>query len=271
MHIKVLVPCVDKTIDQVKELAAFLRVDSDAIFLNQNGADGKEAFSLNGHNIEVIFTKAKGVSMARNLLIKNANCDVGLFIDDDCVLSSGYVQEIEKAYDEFPSADAIRFNTARTYWNPVNAHATKDCKAGFRDLSSFGVVGLSFRPSVFASKLISFDEHLGAPNYLFNGEDSVFLFDLCQKSQEVYQSSFYICEVKETKKSSWFEKFDKRYFVTKGYVYTHLYGINWPFALARMYLKYRKDYHLSYAKVRKYAALGHVMYKEHFYEEPKDD
>jgi hypothetical protein len=128
MHIKVLIPCVNKTIDQVKELAFFLQVDSDAIFLDQNGVDGRESFSLNGHNVEVICTKAKGVSMARNLLIKNANCDAGLFIDDDCILSSGYVQEMEKAYAEFPSAEAIRFNTVRTYWNPVNAHATKDRK-----------------------------------------------------------------------------------------------------------------------------------------------
>jgi hypothetical protein len=271
MVIRVLVPCVDKTIDQVKELALFLRVESDAIFLDQNGVDSRESFTLNGHNVEVICTKAKGVSMARNLLIKNANCDVGLFIDDDCVLSSGYAHEIEKAYAEFPSAEAIRFNTVRAYWNPVNAHATKDRKAKFGDLSSFGMWGLSFKPQAFIDKGIFFDEHLGMPNYLYNGEDSVFLFDLCQKSKEVYLSSFYICEVKETKKSTWFENFDKRYFVTKGYVYTHLYGINWPFALARMYLKYHKDYKMKYPLVRKYAALGHAMYKEHFYEEPKDD
>jgi hypothetical protein len=146
MVIRVLVPCVDKTIDQVKELALFLRVESDAIFLDQNGVDSRESFTLNGHNVEVICTKAKGVSMARNLLIKNANCDVGLFIDDDCVLSSGYAHEIEKAYAEFPSAEAIRFNTVRAYWNPVNAHATKDRKAKFSDLSSFGMWGLSFKP-----------------------------------------------------------------------------------------------------------------------------
>ena len=132
----------------------------------------------------------------------------------------------------------------------------------------FDMWGLSFRPEAFLSKGIFFDEHLGMPNYLYNGEDSVFLFDLCKKSEKVYLSSFYICEVKETKKSTWFEQFDKRYFVTKGYVYTHLYGINWPFALARMYLKYHKDYKMKYPLVRKYAALGHAMYKEHFYEEP---
>jgi hypothetical protein len=271
MHIKVLIPCVDKSFEQVKELASFLQVESDAIFLDQNGQDSKQSFGLNGHTIEVIMTIKKGVSMARNMLIKNAQCDVGLFIDDDCVLAPGYVAAIEKAYSEFPKAEAIRFNTVRTYWNPVNAHATKDRKAKFSDLSSFGMWGLSFRPQAFIDKGIFFDEHLGMPNYLYNGEDSVFLFDLCKKSEEVYLSSFYICEVKETKKSTWFEQFDKRYFVTKGYVYTHLYGINWPFALARMYLKYHKDYKLKYPLVRKYAALGHAMYKEHFYEEPKDD
>jgi hypothetical protein len=181
-------------------------------FLTKNGQDFKQSFDLNGHTIEVIMTIKKGVSMARNMLIKNAQCDVGLFIDDDCVLAPGYAAAIEKAYSEFPKAEAIRFNTVRTYWNPVNAHATKDRKAKFSDLSSFGMWGLSFRPEAFISKGIFFDEHLGMPNYLYNGEDSVFLFDLCKKSEEVYLSSFYICEVKETKKSTWFEQFDKRYF-----------------------------------------------------------
>ena len=139
MHVKVLIPCVSKSLEQVKELASFLHIDSDAIFLDQNGQDSKQSFGLNGHAIEVIMTIKKGVSMARNMLIKNAQCDVGLFIDDDCVLAPDYVTAIEEAYSEFPKAEAIRFNTVRAYWNPVNAHATKDRKAKFSDLSSFGM------------------------------------------------------------------------------------------------------------------------------------
>jgi len=271
MLIKVLVPCLDRSLDQVKELAVFLGIEGEAVFLDQCGKDSKDSFELNGHRIEVISTRKRGVSMARNILIENAQCDIGLFIDDDCVLTSGYLAAIEAAYQRLPSAQAIRFNTIRKYWNPVNARAEKERKASFSDLSSFGVWGLSFRPAALMERNLFFDEHLAAPNYLYNGEDSIFLFDLCRKLDYVYLGTFDVCEVKETKKSTWFEKFDKRYFVTKGYVYTHLYGWKWLLAIVRMYLKYHKDYQMKYKQIRQYARIGHEMYIHHQYEEPRDE
>jgi len=271
MRIKVLVPCLDRNLDQIKELASFLHIESEAIFLNQCGKDSHDRFEMNGNEIEVISTSKRGVSMARNLLIENAKCDVGLFIDDDCVLSPGYVPSIVAAYNKFPAAEAIRFNTIRNYWNPVKAHADQERKARFRDLSSFGVWGLTFRPNVLLAKGLLFNEHLAAPNYLYNGEDSIFLFDLVKKLDHVYLATFDICEVKETKKSTWFENFDKRYFVTKGYVYTHLYGWKWRLAILRMFMKYHKDYKLKYSVIKKYAATGHFMYVHHQYEEPTNE
>ena len=271
MVVQALIPCLDKTKEQIVELCSFLNVQSDAMFLNQTGTEQEYGVEFDGHRIEVIETSWRGVSKARNELIKRCKADVGLFIDDDCVLSDGYAQQLEEAFSALPDADAVRFNTRREYWNPVNAHATGRRKAKFRDLSSFGMWGLAFRPDRFREKRVYFNERLGAPNYLYNGEDSTFLYDLCKKSKYVYLDPFVVCDVKETKESTWFTSYGKRYFVTKGFVYTHLYHGLWWLALRRMYMKYGKEYKMPYKDVKWYAKMGRLMYKTQSYEEPKGE
>ena len=271
MTLQALIPCLDKTKEQILELCSFLNIQSDAMFLNQTGHENEYELSFGDYRIHVVETVWRGVSMARNELIRRCQTDVGLFIDDDCVLSDGYPDQVLKAYKELSRAKAIRFNTKREYWNPVNAHAEKRKKAKFRDLSSFGMWGLSFRPNVFRDKGVYFNEKLGAPNYLYNGEDSTFLFDLCKKCPEVYLDPFLVCEVKETKESTWFSSYGKRYFVTKGFVYGYLYGRLWKLALLRMYLRYGKEYKMSYKQVKRYAKMGHKMLINQTYEEPSGE
>ncbi len=271
MTIQVLIPCLDKTKNQILDLCRFLNIQSDALFLNQTGKDDYYHLNYNDHQIVVIETFWKGVSRARNELIMQAKADIGLFIDDDCVLSDGYAAQIEDAYMAIPDADAIRFNTNREYWNPVNAHTEKRKKARFRDLSSFGMWGLTFRPDRFRKLGIFFNERLGAPNYLYNGEDSTYLYDMCKRSSNVYLDPFVMCDVKETKESTWFSAYDKRYFITKGFVYSHLYHGLWWLALLRMYMHYSKEYKTPYKQVKCYAKMGHLMYKNHSYEEPQGE
>ena len=268
MRVQVLVPCLEKTKEQLIGLCEFLNIQSDALFLNQTGQTREYSFEFGNHRVSVVETSWRGVSRARNELIKRCDADVGLFIDDDCVLADGYADRITEAFVDLPKADAIRFNTKRDYWNPVNAHAAQQKKARFRDLSSFGMWGLAFKAAAFRKRGILFDEGLGAPNYLYNGEDSVFLYDLCKKTKHVYLNPFYVCDVKETKESTWFSSYGKQYFVTKGFVYSHLYHNFWWLALRRMYMKYGKEYGVPYNEVRRYAKIGRVMYKTNSYEEP---
>ncbi len=266
MTLQVLVPCLDKTENDILDLCAFLRIQSDVMFLNQNGNDSSYSLLYKGHCVRVVETSWRGVSRARNELIRRCDADIALFIDDDCVLANGYPSEILEAYQSIAEADAIRFNTNREYWNPINARAKKRKKARFRDLSSFGMWGLSFKPEAFRKVRLLFKEYLGAPNYLYNGEDSVFLYDLCKSGLSVYSDPFVICDVQETKASTWFSSYGERYFVTKGFVYSYLYHGLWWLALRRMFRRYGTEYGLSYMEVKQYAAKGRYMLKTHNYD-----
>ncbi len=261
MTLQVLIPCLEQTLESIQSLCSFFHIDSDAVFCNQCGKDQIDSFSFHGHTVTVHSVSWKGVSKARNYLIANCSADIGVFIDDDCILSVGYSQAVLKAYEDCSGAVAIRFNTTREHWNPVHAEAHTFRRAKFKDLSSFGMWGFSFRTAAFQKLGVSFDEHLGAPNYLYNGEDSVFLFDVCKATKEIYAHPFFLCSVEETRESTWFGNYEERYYVTKGYVYTHLYKCLWLLALARMYVSYRKEYGSSWQNVFQAAKKGHRMYK----------
>ena len=190
MTIQVLVPCLNKSKEDIVELCDFLNIQTDAIFLNQTGKSAEYELCYQDHQIKVVETEWRGVSRARNELIRRANADIGLFIDDDCVLAPEYPTHILCAYSSLPEADFIRFNTRRDYWNPVGAHTRSHKKASFRDLSSLGMWGLSFKCEKLRRLSVRFNESLGAPNYLYNGEDSVFLYDLCKATDHVYLDPF---------------------------------------------------------------------------------
>ena len=266
MSLQVLIPCLDKSKEQLIELCAFLNVDSDVAFCDQCGRDGTYSFEHKGHTVTVHEVSWRGVSRARNFLIDRCSADIGLFIDDDCVLNEGYADAVETSFQNYPKAKIIRFNTTRGHWNPVHAEAGQHRRASFKDLSSFGMWGFAFRVEDLRELGVRFNEKLGAPNYLFNGEDSVFLFDCCKKTKDIDQDPFFVCDVRETKKSTWFETYNDEYFVTKGFVYSYLYGSLWMAALARMYLSYKKSYQRRWNDVLKAAKKGRYMHRHGTYE-----
>ena len=269
MNLQLLVPCVNKSEKEILDLCDFLRIASDAVFCNQCGQDMIVRLQRGPSAITVHNVSWRGVSKARNFLIDQCEADIGLFIDDDCVLNEGYETAVLRAFEETPEAIAIRFNTTREYWNPVHAEASHRRRASFKQLFGFGVWGFAFRAARFKSLNVRFNEKLGAPNYLFNGEDSAFLYDCCKKSRDIYQDSFFVCDVQETKKSTWFESYNEEYFVTKGFIYSYLYGSLWLLALARMYLAYKSSFKRKWREVLAAAKTGHRMFKEGRYEKPE--
>jgi glycosyltransferase involved in cell wall biosynthesis len=256
LRVQVLLPTLKTSEKSLFDLCKTLRVSSDALIVSQGPEATSFSFNFQGHQIQVIGTSQKGVSAARNALIEQCYGDVGLFIDDDCVLAPDYEKTIAQAFQEIPSADLIRFNTIRKERNPVQASASKKKRARYRDISSFGVWGLAFKTKSLRDSPIRFDEDLAAPNFLFNGEDSLFLKQLVRGFHEFYLYPANICEVVDDGSSTWFSGFDRRYFITKGYVYKKLYGSLWRLALLRVFQKYHQDIPSSYFAMKPFARFG---------------
>jgi tetratricopeptide (TPR) repeat protein len=102
--------------------------------------------------------------------------------------------------------------------------------------------------------------------YLF-GEDTVFLADCFKKGLSVYTSSFNIGT--STKKLKWFEGYNDSFFVNKGAIYKHIYGVT-ACVTAIYYAKKYEDAEMNllnalhvYKKLNKpslYRKVGNVYY-----------
>ena len=254
--IEVLIPCMHLDREGIKKLYAFLKVNSDALFACQCDRNAEEEIEIDGHSVHIIYSTSRGVSKNRNLLLLHARGDILLMIDDDCVLADDYVASIYTAYGKYPDADAIRFNTTRVQNGQKCRMVIKDKRASFKDVSAYGTPGLSLNRERFSKYDVLFDENLGVPNYLANGEDSLFLYDLTKKSKHFYVVSAVIANVLEDKKeSTWFKGYNDVYFITKGYIFHKMYPHLYSLVAFYHYLNQKKQYSSAGYKYSRYKKL----------------
>lgn len=229
MNIEVLIPCMHRNKEQIAELYSFLKIKSDALFAVQSDEDKNYEFSVGSNTVRVVQTNTRGVSKNRNILLENAKGDVCVCIDDDCPLTDDYIEVISKFYQN-NKCDAALFNGYVPFENNrlIHSKETKKVKS-FNDISYGGGPGLTYRPEIIRSKGLHFNESFGTPNYLYAGEDSLFLYALSKAKINVYRSSSPIFSIEQDlEKSSYFKGFDEQFITTKGAVCKIVHPVLYP-------------------------------------------
>lgn len=216
--LQVLIPTMhNDTEKDVRVLLDFLHVESDALIANQGDIEGRYSFEYKGKTIDVINTKTRGVSINRNLLLNNLSASIGLYTDDDCELLAGY----EKTVIDF----FVRNRIEAAYFNGLIQGKQKITQkrtcyvVSFFDVSHAGGPGIAISKDAIAKHQLSFNEKLGTPNKVYNGEDSYFMYELVHKHVKLFRCGkviFNITEGDET--SSYFKGYDDQYFTSRGAV-----------------------------------------------------
>ena len=222
----VLVVTHDKTPEQIRDLVSFLNIHSDAIIANQCGQEGSSSFSHEGHTILEIRSKDRGVAKNRNLLLFHApEKDISLCIDDDCPLCDD-AESIVEAFFEEHRCDVALFNGRVPYEGNRLVHELPRAKVErFRDVSYAGGPGLAFKGKVLKDTGLRYDERLGYPNYIYAGEDSLFLKNLAERKLNFYRSEvvLFTVAIDKTDNSSYFHGVDEQFVYTRGAVGYLLY------------------------------------------------
>lgn len=235
--LQVLIPTMhNDTEKDIRALLDFLHVESSALVANQGDVDNAYSFEYHGHTINVINTKTRGVSVNRNILLNNLKASIGLYTDDDCELMPGY----EKTAIDF----FVRNRIEAAYFNGLIqgqrkiSHKRTCFVISFNDVSHAGGPGIAVSKAAIAKYHLSFNEKLGTPNKVYNGEDSYFMFELVHKHVKLYRSSKVVFNITEgDEASSYFKGYDKQYFTSRGavnkLVHPHTYK------LFKFYYSYR--------------------------------
>lgn len=219
-------------------IAKKMRLDSDAVIINQCDRLDYEETALGEHTLRFFSFPDRGVGRSRNEAILRAKGDICLFSDQDIVYEPDYAEKILKEFRRRPDADLILFNIAikedrRTY------HITKRKRVRWYNCGRYGAVSFAVRRESLLSLGVTFSLLFGGGARYSSGEDSLFLKEFMKKGGRVYTAPVTIGR-EESEKSTWFEGYNEKFFYDRGVLYRYLYGRMDGIIAIRFLLVHRK-------------------------------
>ena len=231
-----------------------MNLQTDAVIANQTDKNEYAELKINGCTVKLISTDSTGLSRNRNIALAHVSqkSDYILFSDDDLIFDDGYEQIILKEFENYPEAEAIKFNihdlsaTRKISMRRIERFE----KATRRNMSSSGVCGLVIRRDVLTRHNLHFHENFGPGTDNYCGEDTIFLMEMLDKKVRFYRSPIDIAGIDQAE-SSWFQGHNERYFTTCGMVLGTIYPrLSYLLVIRSAWKAYRrKDSGMSFSEV----------------------
>lgn len=235
MRVEVLASVMN---EEPSALADRMRLETDAVIVNQCHRLGYEEIERKGHIIRFCSFPERGVGRSRNEAILRAEGDICLFSDGDIVYEPGYGEAVAAEFERRSDADMILFNVTveeerRTYC------ITERKRVRWYNCGRYGAVSFAVRRESLLSSGVTFSLLFGGGARYSNGEDSLFLKEFMDKGYKVYTAPVTIA--RETGgDSTWFTGYNEKFFRDRGVLYRYLYGrLHGPMAL-RFLLAHRE-------------------------------
>lgn len=211
-------------------VAENMKLEADAIVINQTDSFGFEEYQYNNRNIRVYSFIEKGVGLSRNNALLRADGDIVLFSDEDIVYNEGYAKAVLDAFEANPDIDMIFFNfdvaeDRQTY------HIEKKGRIRSYNCGRYPTYSLAVRREVLHKKGITFSLLFGGGAKYSNGEDSLFIKQ-CIKSGMKALALPVTLGREVPRPSTWFNGYTDKFFYDRGVLYKAWYkGLAKPLAL----------------------------------------
>lgn len=159
--------------------------DLNLLIVNQTKA-GNELQS-DFVNIRVINSYEKGLSLSRNLAIKNATGGICLIADDDVEYIPNFEDYIEKAFSEFNEASIICFEIETFSSKPYKHYPLYSKPLLHRkNIKSASSIEIAFKRESIVSNNIKFNPLFGLGSHFPSGEEYLFLKDVLKFKLKVF-------------------------------------------------------------------------------------
>jgi len=219
MKVQVLVAALETN---PRLLAGEMKLNSDAIIVNQCDHFAVEEWLENGHRVQVFSMAERGVGLSRNTAMMRAEGDICLFSDQDIIYEADYEQKILAEFEKNPKADMIIFNidieeARKTY------HNTTRKRVRFYNCGRYGAVSFAIRREALLASGVTFSLLFGGGARYSNGEDSLFIREFIKKGYRVYTAPVTIAQERPSE-STWFSGYHEKFFFDRGVLYHYLYG-----------------------------------------------
>lgn len=137
-------------------------------------------------SVRIINSTNFGLSKSRNLAIENAIGKILIIADDDVIYQKDFIKKIIEAHNKYDKATIINFCAIKE----KEAYLKKYPNRSKIQLNTFEIFNISsIEMTINKEKLdsvgILFDENFGLGSDFEMGEETVFLFDLKRKNQQI--------------------------------------------------------------------------------------
>ncbi len=225
MTFEVLMSCMHQSDMKIIKCSNLENVQT--LVVNQCKTD-KEEVKIDGKH-RMINTATRGLSMSRNMAIKNANADICLLADDDEIFVDDLQCVVLAGYEKFPDADIIVYKLSNRYKKLGN----KPRKLRKYEMLRVASWQISFRVTSIRDA-ITFDLLLGAGSGNGAGEENKFLLDAINAGLKIYYVPEIIGKAIDDSASTWFFGYDKNFFYNQGKTTRYTLGL----FIANMYAIY---------------------------------
>lgn len=220
-----------------KEIITRSNIKSDCVIINQCDENTKEEISIDENKICLwINSTERGLSISRNMAIKNSKADICLIADNDEMFDENIEEKILKAYEEIPHADIIVFNLH----NKLTKLKDKIYKLSRLETLKVASWQITFKKISIIDNNINFDIKLGAGTGNGAGEENKFLLDAYDKGLQIYHCPINIAKMIENE-STWFNGYDEEYFYKRGASTRYILGFWMSCVYAIYFLIFKYD------------------------------
>lgn len=155
------------------------------LIINQT-QKGSELFS-NTKNIRVINAFEKGLSLSRNLALKNAIGNICLIADDDVEYVSNFEDIIVKAFEKKQNSSIIRFKIETFSGAAYKAYPKKSKRLiKKKDIENTSSIEIAFKRKDIIESNVVFNKFFGLGSYFQSGEEYLFLKTILNKGLDIY-------------------------------------------------------------------------------------
>ena len=254
MKVQVLVAALNQSNHSLLER---MNIQSDVIVGNQCDENSIEKFIYNGFSAIYLNFSERGVGLNRNNALMRADADYCLFADDYMVYIDNYPQIVINAFNKNPKADILIFNIKEK--KSSRYVITKKTKVGYLNYLRYGTARIAIKLEKVKNKGIYFNQCFGGGTEHCHGEDNIFLSDCLKEGLKIYAVPITIAELKEDRKSTWNNGYDKKYLAEQGCLYKTISHRLWKLLCLQDALRRSKrDYKMSWYAAYK-TMVGRVM------------
>lgn len=206
------------TMNQNDKLIEKMHINTNAVIINQCNIDQNKEISIYDLKIKWIDSIKRGLSLSRNMALKNAESEICHFADDDLVFIPGYEELILNQFKKYPNADIIAFQVEGIERKFKDYHPSPR-EISFLTSMKISSVEIAFRLDKVKKSDIIFNELFGAGSKYIMGEENIFLIECLKRGLKIMYVPVKIADL-HMGESTWFKGFTKEYFVSKGAQFT---------------------------------------------------